>query len=73
MKRIAYVIFAATAVAVMCAADAHGGQSVRSADGVALEKGFASPPDSARPHVYYMIMNGNMSKECITAAFYYGC
>ena len=40
-----------------------------SADGAALEKGFASPPDSARPHVYYMIMNGNMSKECITADF----
>ena len=35
----------------------------------ALEAGFVRPPDSARPHVYYMIMNGNMSKECITADF----
>ena len=34
-----------------------------------LEAGFASPPGSARPHVYYMIMNGNMSKECITDDF----
>ncbi len=34
-----------------------------------LEAGFVSPPDSARPHVYYMIMNGNMSKECITDDF----
>ena len=34
-----------------------------------LEAGFVSPPGSARPHVYYMIMNGNMSKECITDDF----
>ena len=34
-----------------------------------LEAGFASPPGLARPHVYYMIMNGNMSKECITDDF----
>ena len=35
----------------------------------ALEVGFMRPPGSARPHVYYMIMNGNMSKECITDDF----
>ncbi len=35
----------------------------------ALEVGFVRPPGSARPHVYYMIMNGNMSKECITDDF----
>ena len=34
-----------------------------------LEKGFVAPPGSSRPHVYYMIMNGNMSKECITDDF----
>ena len=42
---------------------------VASARAVSLEEAFRSPPDSARPHVYYMIMNGNMSKECITADF----
>jgi hypothetical protein len=32
-----------------------------------LRKGFESPPDSARPGVYWYFMDGNMSKEAITA------
>ena len=32
----------------------------------ALKKGFANPPDSARPGVYWYFMDGNLSKEAIT-------
>ncbi|MBI5388002.1 MAG: hypothetical protein HZA90_25340 [Verrucomicrobia bacterium] len=34
-----------------------------------LETGFLRPPDSARPWVYYFIMDGNLSREGITADF----
>ncbi|OGD18391.1 MAG: hypothetical protein A2W03_06685 [Candidatus Aminicenantes bacterium RBG_16_63_16] len=33
----------------------------------ALARGFAAPPDSARPWVYWMWMDGNLSREGITA------
>jgi hypothetical protein len=32
-----------------------------------LESGFVNPPDSARPWVYWFWLNGNISKEGITA------
>ena len=32
-----------------------------------LNKGFINPPDSARPWVYWFWLNGNLSKEGITA------
>ena len=32
-----------------------------------LEKGFLNPPDSAKPHVWWHWMNGNVTKEGITA------
>ncbi len=32
-----------------------------------LEKGFVQPPDSARPHTWWHWMNGNVTKEGITA------
>ncbi|MBR4171935.1 MAG: hypothetical protein IKR48_09810, partial [Kiritimatiellae bacterium] len=35
----------------------------------ALEKGFASPPNSAKPHTWYHMMNGNVTKEGITCDF----
>jgi hypothetical protein len=31
-----------------------------------LEQGFARPPDSARPHVWWQWMNGNITKEGIS-------
>jgi hypothetical protein len=37
---------------------------VRAAD---LEKGFAAPPDSAKPWVYWFFMDGNMTREGMTA------
>ncbi len=35
--------------------------------GDALEAGFRRPPDSARPHTWWHWMNGNITKEGITA------
>ena len=32
-----------------------------------LKKGFLNPPDSARPGVYWFIMDGNISKQGITS------
>ena len=37
--------------------------------GDALEKGFVSPPDSAKPHTWYHMMNGNVTKEGVTCDF----
>ncbi len=40
------------------------------AEGTAdLEKGFLHPPESARPWVYFFVMDGNLSREGITADF----
>jgi hypothetical protein len=38
----------------------------RDDDYSALKKGFANPPESARPGVYWYFMDGNVSKEAIT-------
>ncbi len=46
------------ALAALC--DAHGD---------ALSDGFAKPPRSARPHTWYHMMNGNVTKEGITRDF----
>ena len=32
-----------------------------------LEQGFRQPPDSARPWVYWFWLNGNITREGITA------
>ena len=34
-----------------------------------LEQGFRNPPESARPYVYWFIMDGNLTWEGITADF----
>ncbi len=34
-----------------------------------LEEGFRNPPDSAKPHTWYHMMNGNVTKEGITCDF----
>ena len=39
------------------------------ADGIALEVGFRSPPDSAKPQTWYHLMNGNVTKAGITRDF----
>ena len=66
MKHHAVVALAAAAIGGVMVVN---GQDARCPSAGGLEAGFVRPPDSARPHVYYMIMNGNMSKECITADF----
>ena len=35
--------------------------------GAALEDDFLNPPDSARPGVYWYFMDGNLSREGMTA------
>ncbi len=37
--------------------------------GMSLEEGFKAPPRSARPHTWYHMMNGNVTKEGITRDF----
>jgi len=32
-----------------------------------LKKGFLNPPDSVRPGVYWYFMDGNLSREAMTA------
>ncbi len=34
-----------------------------------LEEGFGNPPESARPWVYWFVMDGNLTREGITADF----
>ena len=34
-----------------------------------LEEGFRNPPNSAKPHTWYHMMNGNVTKEGITRDF----
>lgn len=55
-------------IAVACVAAAVmmlGSMSIAASD--ALEKGFLHPPDSAKPHTWWHWMNGNISREGITA------
>ncbi len=54
-----------TALILILICSALFGTSARAAD--ALEQGFKTPPDSAKPWVYWFWMNGNITKEGITA------
>ena len=40
-----------------------------SAAALTLEEGFDAPPNSAKPHTWYHMMNGNVTKEGITCDF----
>ncbi len=42
---------------------------VSSAFALTLEEGFKAPPSSAKPHTWYHMMNGNVTKEGITCDF----
>lgn len=62
MNRIFFFItIAATLLASSCK------QQVSQPAFSELKKGFLNPPDSARPGVYWYFMDGNISKEAITA------
>ena len=54
------IAFAVAAVAMSVAGPARA---------LSLEEGFRSPPDSAKPQVYYFMMNGNITKEGLTCDF----
>ena len=43
--------------------------SLSAANGATLEEEFRSPPDSARPWVYWINMDGHLTREGITADF----
>ena len=58
-------IFVLTAAVVLAASWATCGADTSPAD--ALASGFATPPDSARPWVYWFWLNGNITREGITA------
>ena len=62
MKRIIFFItIAATMVVFSCS------QRMSETSLSELKQGFLNPPDSARPGVYWYFMDGNISKEAITA------
>jgi hypothetical protein len=48
------------------AIESHLDKETKSVNDV-LQKGFLNPPDSSRPGVYWYFMDGNISKEAITA------
>src|SRR5437867_9240001 len=56
-------------VAVAFAAGTLLGQSFAADAAAQLERGFVRPPASARPWVYYFVMDGNFTREGITADF----
>ena len=43
--------------------------SALSLGALTLEEGFKAPPASAKPHTWYHMMNGNVTKEGITCDF----
>src|SRR5947208_9088601 len=53
-------------IALFIAGGVLGGCAARR---VSLDDGFSSPPASARPWVFWFIMDGNQSREGITADF----
>lgn len=58
---------AVTLAALTAVASASRAQSPAPAAGDALERGFREPPASARPRVWWHWMNGNVTREGITA------
>lgn len=61
MKRLALLFFALVSPHAPAASQPSAGT------GALLEAGFRQPPATARPHVYWIWMNGNVTREGITA------
>lgn len=59
-RRICLVVVGLLSLALPCF-----GRATRPA--TELERGFAAPPDAARPWVYWFWLNGNITREGITA------
>ena len=62
MNKITILIAIAATLSAGSCSPRKGGQAISE-----LRKGFLNPPDSARPGAYWFIMDGNISKEGITA------
>ena len=58
MKRLHWLGLVMMAASAMAAADDSG---------LSLEEGFRNPPNTAKPHLWWHWMNGNVTKEGITA------
>ena len=56
-------------MSTMSAAFAAGVMSVTALGADALEEAFRNPPQDAKPHTWYHMMNGNVTKEGITRDF----
>jgi hypothetical protein len=63
--RLAFTLIAAVALLSLYASPSRAQTPQDSPD--TLERGFATPPASARPHTWWHWINGNISKEGITA------
>jgi len=56
-----------TALALSSVATVAAGEQSPAGAGASLEAGFAKPPDTARPQCFWIWMNGNITREGITA------
>ncbi len=63
LRHISMLLFICAVMAIVCSGCGKDGQSVKEQ----LAQGFASPPDSTRPGVYWYFMDGNISREGMTA------
>ena len=60
-------VWIAVAMIVGTAGTGPAAQNAQTSGEVSLEEGFRRPPDSARPWVYWFWLNGNITREGITA------
>ena len=65
-KQVGIVILAAVGFAAAYG-NAEAAALARADD--ALARGFVTPPNAAKPHTWYHMMNGNVTKEGITCDF----
>ncbi len=54
-------------ISLLCIASLLFGCSCINEEGKTLDQVFLNPPDSARPSVFWIWTNGNITKEGITA------
>lgn len=69
MKLLARSVLLATLVGIILLSAAWAAEtpSARLENATEIEKGFLDPPESARPWVYWFWLNGNITREGITA------
>ena len=55
------------ALAILATTAGMAAEAASPEDAVSLEQGFVQPPDTARPWVYWYFMDGNLTREGLTA------